>query len=649
MFRLQQATALGLIIAALVTLRIQADETPSPPLKVLVKKDVVYGNVQGSGLLADIAYPEGAKKLPVILSVHGGRWVGSNRTDAREGAIDIEQWAGFGFFAITIDYRLAGGTPPPACYQDLQCAIRWVHAHAEDYPIDRERVFLIGMSAGGHLVSLAATLGDGTFPRTGGWDKSPNDIRGVISLSGPYELEHLSWGNLWKPASGDPLEARRLASPIRHLSEKTKPILILHSDNDGSVPVQQAKDMAAAMEKAKAPHRISIYEKQGHMRVTPEVIKESRAFIEEISKAAPQPPTNRGAAKATETRPAHFPHRIWAACDFEGQTPDYAWFGPAETKNIPCYPGNATSLGVSAKPYGKFSALMTGINPVPGPMMGKQNKMYCRYFLKGGTEATFQHFSLSVEDNNHIKVSGLTEGRWSEVTLDFTRDAARNDGSEKAFQRGERMDDLKVFVGKPDDGKDYELCLDDVIFFDDDPKMPAETEPFPNRVIFLAAFDTGIDAKSKPKYWPGEFEVQTKSTGAPDGSYWGVAKSLPQKDAKGGQWIRLEVKPPRPVGEHTKLRFRYFLNGTSSLTAQLFDATDGDNRHIHAKGLKTGEWAWAILDFTKDSRRNDGSDAPFSAGHKVDDLFFFVKPEAGQDAKLFVDEVTLFDAGKPTP
>src|SRR5262245_48022119 len=86
-----------------------AEDTPNQPAKLVVKKDVVYGNVQGAGLLADIAYPEGAKKLPVILSVHGGRWVGSNRTDAREGAIDVEQWAGFGLFAMTIDYRLAGG------------------------------------------------------------------------------------------------------------------------------------------------------------------------------------------------------------------------------------------------------------------------------------------------------------------------------------------------------------------------------------------------------------------------------------------------------------------------------------------------------------------------------------------------------------
>lgn len=357
-------------------------------------------------------------------------------------------------------------------------------------------------------------------------------------------------------------------------------------------------------------------------------------------------PEVRGAARAEVGRPRAFPHRIWAACDFEAQTPDYAWFGPKETTNLPVYPGNRTALGVKEKPYGKFSALMTGINPVPGPMMGAVNKMYCRYYLKGGTAATFQHFSLSSNDNNHIRVSGLTEGKWSELTIDFTKHGQRNDGTKGVpFKKGERMDDLKVFVGKPGDGKIYELLLDDIVFFDDDPEQPTVPEPFPNRVILQAAFDTGIDAKSRPKYWPGDFEVVTKSKGAPDDSYWGVARAVPRKDGK-GKWIRLEIKPIRHVGAHTKVRFRYYLSGTSAMTVQIFDATDQDNRHIHLKDLKSGAWQWAILDLTKQARRNDGKNTPFAVGHQVDDLFFFVQPTGKDEVHLYLDEVTLFDAGR---
>ena len=38
-----------------------------------------------------------------------------------------------------------------------------------------------------------------------------------------------------------------------------------------------------------------------------------------------------------------------------------------------------------------------------------------------------------------------------------------------------------------------------------------DTEPFPNRVIFLAAFDTG----PKEKYWPGEFEIAEEESQTP--------------------------------------------------------------------------------------------------------------------------------------
>src|SRR5438045_1068439 len=66
--------------------------------KIVSKEDVVYGRVHGAGLLADIAYPESKEPLPAIVSVHGGRWVGGHKKDT--STIRVDQWAGFGFFAM---------------------------------------------------------------------------------------------------------------------------------------------------------------------------------------------------------------------------------------------------------------------------------------------------------------------------------------------------------------------------------------------------------------------------------------------------------------------------------------------------------------------------------------------------------------------
>ena len=246
--------------------------------KIVYRENIVYGQVHGAGLLADVAFPESKEPLPAILSVHGGRWRGGHKKDT--STINVEQWAGFGFFAMSIDYRLVGCTPAPACYQDLQCAIRYLHANAKELDIDTDRIFLMGQSAGGHMVSLAATLGDGPFPRTGGWEKASNDFRAAISLAANYELNTLSWGNIWTPATGDPIEARKLASPVNHVGKETKPLLILHSDNDRSVPIENALLMVEALKKAGARPTFHRYPTAGHMQVTDEVIERAREFIE---------------------------------------------------------------------------------------------------------------------------------------------------------------------------------------------------------------------------------------------------------------------------------------------------------------------------------------------------------------------------------
>jgi acetyl esterase/lipase len=244
--------------------------------------DLVYGRVHGAGLLADVAYPASKEKLPALISVHGGRWRGGHKLDA--STIKVDQWAGFGFFAMSIDYRLTGCTPVPACYQDMQCAIRFVHANAEKYNIDPDRIYLMGQSAGGHMVSLAATLGDGPFPRTGGWDDASNKVRAVVSVAANYELTTLSWGDIWTPAEGDVIEARKLASPVNHVKKDMVPLCILHSDNDTSVPIDNALLMVETLKKAGAKHVFHRYPDKGHMGITDEVIARAREFIAAQSK-----------------------------------------------------------------------------------------------------------------------------------------------------------------------------------------------------------------------------------------------------------------------------------------------------------------------------------------------------------------------------
>ena len=247
---------------------------------------IVYGEVLGAGLLADIAVPTTTGPHPVLLGVHGGRWHYSNRSQLG-AAIDVEQWAALGFFALSVEYRLVTCTPAPACYQDVLCAIRWVHAHADEYQLDRERIYLTGMSAGGHLVSLAATLGAGPFMQTGGWEGQPCDFRAAISVSGAYDLLKLDWACGWITPGVPWDQARRLGSPIEHITAQTWPMLIFHSDDDGSIPVDQAERMVAALAENEVHHRYLHYADRGHIGLTEDfVVEESLNFIHQIEGGA---------------------------------------------------------------------------------------------------------------------------------------------------------------------------------------------------------------------------------------------------------------------------------------------------------------------------------------------------------------------------
>lgn len=82
-----------------------------------------------------------------------------------------------------------GAAAAPACYQDVQCALRYLHANAASLNIDPNKIYVIGQSAGGHLAALCATLGDGVLEKTGGWESASSKVAAAIAVAGPFELE----------------------------------------------------------------------------------------------------------------------------------------------------------------------------------------------------------------------------------------------------------------------------------------------------------------------------------------------------------------------------------------------------------------------------------------------------------------------------
>ncbi|MGO2240520.1 MAG: alpha/beta hydrolase [Halomonas sp.] len=90
---------------------------------------------------------------PAALLVHGGGW--RNRTPEDMQSI-AEQLAGQGYVAVNIEYRFVPEYRFATQLHDLQQAMAWIHANAEEWQVDTNRIVGVGYSSGAHLVSLLA-------------------------------------------------------------------------------------------------------------------------------------------------------------------------------------------------------------------------------------------------------------------------------------------------------------------------------------------------------------------------------------------------------------------------------------------------------------------------------------------------------------
>jgi acetyl esterase/lipase len=223
-------------------------------------RDVEYGTAGDTSLKLDASVPEGDGPFPVAILVHGGGWGSGDKANVGSvgGGADISPWfapltaAKFTWFSI--NYRLAPAHRWPACFDDVQTAIRWVKAHAAEFKGDPNRIALFGHSAGGHLATLAGVLGEG--------DTRVQAVVGYAPVTDfEYELPvrkgvSLSLRNLHDVAeepTAASLAILRATAPVNLVKPGLPPFLLLHGTADKTVPFQTSVNFQARLRAAGVP------------------------------------------------------------------------------------------------------------------------------------------------------------------------------------------------------------------------------------------------------------------------------------------------------------------------------------------------------------------------------------------------------------
>lgn len=190
----------------------------TPGSEPITKEEgLTYHSVDGLDLKADVYYPEGkGKKFPGILLVHGGGWISGSKENLRPMA---QHLAGKGFLAMTVNYRLADRAKYPAAVEDLHAATAFLKG--SDLPIDRDRIAILGASAGAQLATLAG--------------QQNTDIKAVVNVDGIVSFVHPeakegTYAAYWLGGTRSQRpELWKEASPLEHVHPESPPILFINS------------------------------------------------------------------------------------------------------------------------------------------------------------------------------------------------------------------------------------------------------------------------------------------------------------------------------------------------------------------------------------------------------------------------------------
>ena len=211
--------------------------------QITVTENIAYRTDVGPNTLLDVAQPlfGPQKERPAILIIHGGGWSAGSKNDMVYRTLMVD-YAMKGYVVCNMNYRLTQEAEPPACFEDVRCAIRWMKANAQKLGIDPKRIGTFGHSAGGHLSLMAGVaseskaFNDADDP----WREYDCSVACAVGGAPPTELGRpgIPWGD------------RKDFWPIGYIGKSNTPFLVLQGAEDPVVRPNLTEDWVTKMQRA---------------------------------------------------------------------------------------------------------------------------------------------------------------------------------------------------------------------------------------------------------------------------------------------------------------------------------------------------------------------------------------------------------------
>jgi acetyl esterase/lipase len=198
-----------------------------------------------------------------IILIHGGGWNSGSKSDFAT-YIDSFQKRMPDYAIFNINYRLVNGSNVfPTQEHDVKAAIDFVVSNSMEYHVNKNKLVLLGASAGGHLALLQ------------GYKYKHPKVAAIIDFFGPTDLVSM-FKKPWHPyvpfvlqmitgtTPSQNISIYEESSPINYVSAHSAPTLILHGSNDQVVNLSQSKALKTKLDDAGVNNQLVVYPGKAH-------------------------------------------------------------------------------------------------------------------------------------------------------------------------------------------------------------------------------------------------------------------------------------------------------------------------------------------------------------------------------------------------
>jgi acetyl esterase/lipase len=270
----------GFIIAAMIISTVLLAQTemplysgaipnskPAPNKESAVTRDNVTRISNVSIPTLTIYKPANANGMSVIICPGGGYSILAFDKEGTRVAEEMNKW---GITAFVLKYRLPDDTTnidrSIAPLMDAQQAIRLVRSKATEWGLKKDKIGIMGFSAGGHLASTAATH---FFRKADAINKDTTSVRPDFTIliypviSFDSTITHKGSRNNLVGATASAEKIKQFSNELQ-VTAKTPPSFLVHAGDDATVPVANSIRYYQACIQYKVPAEMHLYPKGGH-------------------------------------------------------------------------------------------------------------------------------------------------------------------------------------------------------------------------------------------------------------------------------------------------------------------------------------------------------------------------------------------------